>query len=189
MMKRAPFALLLALVTLSCGGGADPAGRKGLEVDAGPSAPPGASSAVGPSPSPPRAEPCGVPSTTAALVPYLESGAYRSLPHESRPHASTGPHGGNVQTYITPALEASLRAGNSEHPQCAAMVKELFGGGTTVTGWAVAVKKEPTSAAGANWYWYEGKGLSAGFQGDGVALCTACHSGGTDFVLTPFPLR
>jgi hypothetical protein len=72
-------------------------------------------------------------------------------------------------------------------------VKELYGNGTTtVTGWAVAVKTGVRSDDGAGWYWYEVLSTRAGASpvadGNGVSLCTGCHAGGKDYVLTP-PLR
>lgn len=131
---------------------------------------------------------CEVP--IATLRAYLDQGAYKQFPVEPAVHAGTGPHGGNVRTYLTPALDASLKAGVTEHPRCAAAVKELYGGGTiTVTGWAVSVKASETSNNGANWYWYEltstRPGSTPGFAGYGLSLCTSCHRGGKDYVLTP----
>ena len=49
--------------------------------------------------------------------------------------------------------------------------------------------KLETGAAGNGWYWYEGVGASVYADGTGEGLCTGCHSNGTDFVLTTWPLR
>src|SRR4051812_14023200 len=65
---------------------------------------------------------CDVPTSAAALDAYLHDGAYRSFPHESAPHPSEAPHAAYVQTYVTAALDASLKAADAQHPQCAAMV-------------------------------------------------------------------
>ena len=55
-------------------------------------------------------------------------------------------------------------------------------------GWAVMVK---TSAAqgGDSWYWYEIYNGNIFADGEGVGLCTGCHSGGQDFFLSPWPLQ
>lgn len=130
---------------------------------------------------------CEVP--TRDLRAYLIAASYRQLPAEPAVHASTGPHFGNVRTFLTPSLAASLTAGTGEHPRCAAAVKELYGRGTTTPiGWAVAVKTEAASAAGAGWYWYETTSTQpdgGAIEGKGVSLCTGCHDGGHDYVLTP----
>jgi hypothetical protein len=134
---------------------------------------------------------CDVPTT--GIRAYLERGEYRQFPAEPAVHASAGPHGGNVRTYVSPSLDVSLKAASTEHPRCAAAIKELYGSGTSqVTGWAVAVKTGARSEGGAGWYWYEvlstREGAAPVADGNGVSLCTGCHSGGSDFVLTP-PLR
>ena len=47
-----------------------------------------------------------------------------------------------------------IAASNAEHPLHAAVVKELYGSGATVVGWAVAVKTKAASDGGNGWYWY-----------------------------------
>ncbi len=107
-------------------------------------------------------------------------------------HASTGPHGGNVRTYLNAKLEASMKAGGT-HTKDAASVKELYGSGTTtVTGWAVMVKTQDASASGQGFYWYEVFSTQPGagaLEGQGKKLCVDCHAGGKDYVLAPFPLQ
>lgn len=131
---------------------------------------------------------------TAALQPWLIQGSYRVWPHESKRHPSSGPHADQVVTYLSPSLEASLRARAKTHPRGAAAVKELFKGGAHV-GWAVSVKTAADSAAGKNWFWYEtlstAPDAKAPYQGLGVEICRDCHaeSGGVDQVLIEFPLR
>lgn len=130
-----------------------------------------------------------VPTDGAALQAWLAAGSYLSWPAESSTHPSTGPHFGNVRTFINPALDASLAAGNATHPVGAAAVKELYGdAGTDVLGYAVEVKVTDGSD-GASWYWYEDFNGNNFADGTGVGLCTGCHSGGTDFVLVPYPLQ
>jgi hypothetical protein len=133
-----------------------------------------------------------VPASTEALFAFLKAGKYLGFAKESGIHPSTGPHFGNVRTYINPALAASLAAGNKEHPIRAAAVKELYKNGTEVIGWAVMVKTQAASMAGNGWFWYESTDTSnpaGGYAGQGLSLCTGCHSAGKDFVRTPFPLQ
>jgi hypothetical protein len=135
------------------------------------------------------------PTTLAALEQWLAESHYtrtdRGWHAESGIHASRAPHTATVRTYINQILFDSLREGRTQHPIGAAAVKELYGGGPNVLGWAVEVKTQPDSANGAGWYWYEGAGLS----GQGLGICTGCHRGNynglisRDFVLTPFPLE
>lgn len=124
------------------------------------------------------------------LEAWLADGAYKAWAVESKVHPSAGPHGGNVRTYVNAIAFASLMTQNAEHPQDAATVKELYGGGTdTIIGYAVSRKTQPTSDGGATWYWYE-RVNDTTYGGDlGVGLCTGCHGGGADYILTPFPLQ
>lgn len=129
------------------------------------------------------------PTNAAELVPWLEAGEYLDWAGESGPHPSAGPHG-DVRTFFNDVLVASFEAGAAEHPQDAAAVKELFDAGGGPNGWAVMVKVQPDSAGGDGWYWYEIVGTDVFADGLGVALCTGCHSGGgSDYVLSPFPLQ
>ncbi len=136
---------------------------------------------------------CEVPSEPAALFDYLRSGAYKSFASESGPHASTGPHGGRVLTYVNDLLAESLDAGNAEHPRCAASVKELFLGKSDVSGWAVLVKTEERSDKGKGYYWYEitstRSGARVDYEGQGINLCVGCHSAGRDQFRAPWPLQ
>lgn len=136
---------------------------------------------------------CEVPSEPAAMLEYLRSGAYKSFASESRPHASTGPHGGRVLTYVNDVLAESLAAKNAEHPRCAASVKELFLGKSEVSGWAVFVKTEEGSAKGKGYYWYEITSTRAGaraeYEGQGINVCVGCHSAGRDQFRAPWPLQ
>lgn len=138
---------------------------------------------------------CAVPSSPSALNAWLHTGAYKSYPHESAPHVSSGPHASEVQVYLTPNLDTSLQAGDAQHPSCSAAIKEFYGkgGGGGLTGWAVSVKLAPASSGGQNWYWYEifstTPGASPSSSGDGISVCTGCHSQGKDFILTTYPLQ
>ncbi len=127
----------------------------------------------------------------AAVNAWLQTKSYLAWPHESAPHASTGPHGGSVQTYLDPKLDASMKAGNAEHPVGAAAVKEFLTGGK-LSGWAAYVKTQAKSDNGKGWYWYEVFSVQPGaspIAGQGNTTCTGCHAGGKDFVLAPYPLK
>ncbi len=133
-----------------------------------------------------------VPANEAALNQYLREKGYADFACETGVFES-GVHS-RVRTCVNPALEASLKAGNSEHPVGAAAVKELYeGDGETLKGWAVEVKI--TSDNGDNnWWWYEVFSTEAdaapaavGFAED---VCINCHKASArDFVLVPYPLR
>ncbi len=124
------------------------------------------------------------------LEAWLAGGAYKQWAVESQVHASTGPHGGNVRTYVNAVALASLMAKNPEHPKDAATVKELYGGGTdTIIGYAVSLKTDAASMGGATWYWYERVDNTTYADDLGVGLCTGCHGGGADYILTPYPLQ
>jgi hypothetical protein len=148
-------------------------------------------------PSAPSSEPGaktidGVPLDAAALHEYLRGGAYKQWAGESTPHLSTGPHGGKVRTFVSPGLLTSLQQA-SAHPKDATAIKELYGSGDSVTGWAVGIKLASDSDGGKAWYWYEvfstQPGASPAFSGQGLALCSNCHRDGRDYVLTPIPLQ
>lgn len=127
--------------------------------------------------------------STDELLAWLESEAYLGWTAESGIHPSSGPHGGQVRTFVNDLLLGSLAGGDLAHPQGAAAVKELWGDGNTRIGWAVEVKVAAESQSGDGWYWYE-KIDQTVYGGDvGVALCTNCHGGGVDYVLTPYPLQ
>jgi hypothetical protein len=131
------------------------------------------------------------PTESSALFAWLGSGAYERWTAESTIHPSAGPHGGDVRTYVNDALLGSLAEGSAQ-PEGAAAVKELYSAGQ-LRGWAVGVKTEPDSAGGDNWYWYENFSVTDPANpvaaGLGVGLCSNCHEGGLDYVLTPFPLQ
>ncbi len=68
-------------------------------------------------------------------------------------------------------------------------VKELFGMGETVRGWAVSLKLDGTSAGGSRWYWFEYFDGRVVADARGAPLCAGCHAAGRDFVLIPWPLQ
>ena len=131
------------------------------------------------------------PTGVDALLPWLQAGHYQQWQSESRAHESTGPHFGKVRAYLNPLLAASLRAGRDygEHARGVAAVKELYGMGETVRGWAVSLKLDGTSGAGSRWYWFEYFDGRVVADARGAPLCAGCHAAGRDFVLTPWPLH
>jgi len=129
------------------------------------------------------------PTNGAELLPWLEAGEYLEWTAESGVHSSSGPHGGGVRTFVNDVLLASLEAGATTHPENAAAIKELYGDGGTVIGWAVEVKLQAESAGGDGWYWYERFEDSVYADGTGEGICTGCHGAGNDYVLSPFPLQ
>ena len=130
-----------------------------------------------------------VPTGAASLLPWLQNGKYKGWSAESTTHGSAGPHFGKVRAYLNSTLVASLRDGAKEHPRGAAMVKELYGMGEAVRGWAVALKLEAESAAGTHWYWFEYYDGKLVADTRGAPLCAGCHAAGQDFVLTAWPLK
>lgn len=138
-----------------------------------------------------------VPTDVDQLFTYLTSREYRSFQaQETEMHPSRGPHskfGLPVRVFLDPALDASLRAGNVDHPAGAAAVKEMFDADGVLEGWAVMVKTAAASDGGDGWFWYETTNVEDRSDivaaGNGVTLCYSCHAAGDDFVLTGYPLK
>jgi len=99
------------------------------------------------------------PRRKGALLAWLKAGTYRaSYAAEPAVHvSSSGVHGMNVRTYYGPILADDLRAGRKVFRKGAAMVKELYLGGTEQTiGWAVMSKvRRRSGRAGRGWLFYE----------------------------------
>lgn len=165
---------IVVVALAACGGTQPPA-----STDATPARPDGAGEAA-------------VPTEPAALQAWLAARSYEEWQAERAPHPSSGPHGGKVRTFVSASLAGSLAAG-VDHPRGAAAVKELYGSGAEVTGWAVSVKLADDSADGDGWYWYEvfstAPGAPADYAGVGLDLCSDCHVAGEDYVLIPYPLQ
>lgn len=127
------------------------------------------------------AGPAPLPTTRAEIVAFVQSGAYTTWAAEPARHASTGPHGGTVRTFVNATLYTSLKEGRASHPTGSIAVKELYTGASR-TGWAVDVKGDD-----GVWIYYEGFEPRLDqyyFRGDGN-LCANCHAGGVDRVLVP----
>ena len=134
-----------------------------------------------------------VPASGVELFPWLQAGNYMGFTAESDKHASTGPHGENVRTFLNPILFDALSSGSTNFPVGSASVKELWGNGSKLVGWAVFVKTQADSASGNGFYWYEIYNTTDPSKpvadGNGVGLCTGCHSNGVDYFKSPFPLQ
>ena len=133
------------------------------------------------------------PTEGAALLKWLQSGAYKAWPKESAAHRSMGEHKTLVQTYLNPVVDKSLGANAKEHPRGSAAVKELLDATGKLSGWAVAIKIAADGDGAKGWFWYEilgtvpGSGLIA--NGQAVPLCVSCHVKGRDAVLSEHPLE
>ena len=128
----------------------------------------------------------------AALLKWLQSGAYKAWPKESAAHRSMGEHKTLVQTYLNPTVDKSLGAKAKEHPRGSAAVKELMDAAGKLSGWAVAVKTAEHGDGAKGWFWYEILGTTPGSgvvaNGQAVPLCVSCHAKGRDAVLSEHPL-
>ena len=139
-----------------------------------------------------------VPTDTAELFRFLKSGSYLQFPNkESEMHPSRGPHAKfnwPVRVFLGPKIDASMQAGNTNHPAGSSLVKEMFSAdGSELIGWAVMVKTQEESADGDGWFWYETTNTEDSSDivaaGNGVPLCVGCHSLGKDYVTTGYPLK
>lgn len=122
--------------------------------------------------------PGDVPVTDAELIAWAKEGAYEDWTREAEPHESAGPHFGTVLTFVNPTLEKTL--GSGPHAPASAAVKELYGDGDAVLGWAVMVKL----AEDQGWYWWEYYEEKTVADGVDVQVCTTCHEAGDDNVFT-----
>jgi len=133
------------------------------------------------------------PRRKRALLRWLRDGEYReawAAEPEVHPSTAGGAHGRNVRTYLSPRLVEDLGAGRTTFRKGAAMVKELYQGGTSdVVGWSVMRKlRRKSGRRGREWLFYETfDGTNDGaFFGRGVRVCVGCHEAGVDYLLSPF---
>jgi len=127
------------------------------------------------------------PTDAATLLPWLEAGNYARWDAEAERHPSRGPHFDGVRTFVNATLLESLEAGSEDHPVGSSVVKELYGAGPDVGGWAVMVKVAAGSSVD-NWYWYESFQGTTYADATGVDGCGDCHTAGADFIRTTLPL-
>jgi hypothetical protein len=136
----------------------------------------------------------GVPTDATKLFAWLKAGSYKNWSAESKIHASVAVHAAAARVFINSTIETSMKASNTSHPVGSALVKELYQSDyKTLRGWAVMVKTTTTNKNGSDWYWYEILSTTSGTNpvanGNGVSLCTGCHSSGKDSVRTAYPLQ
>jgi hypothetical protein len=155
----------------------------------------------------------------SAVEAWLAKGLYKQWHCEAAVHASRSPSVHNFNRICSNDVISSSADAGADWPVGAAAVKELYdsASGTTPVGYAVYLKTEADSAAGANWYWYERVSLTGlqsaaphdsttgvvadglGGSGTPLSICVACHGaagsdtahtpspGGRDYVYTPVP--
>lgn len=133
--------------------------------------------------------PCEIPlDDLDALTAWLGAGEYLAWTAESAIHDSTGPHFGNVRTWLSDELVDSLEQNESSYPLCSATVKELYGADDRRGGFSVSVKVALEGTA-SDWFWFEIYESEILAFGTDVPVCVNCHSAGTDYLLSPYPLR
>lgn len=135
---------------------------------------------------------------------WLAAASYKDWACEPAVHAARSPSPHGFNRICSNGLIAGAAAGTTAWPKGSAAVKEIYASmtATTPVGYAVYLKTEAESAAGANWYWYErvpldseaahdANGVVADGNGDsGVpkTLCVGCHgAAGADAAHTPSP--
>jgi hypothetical protein len=153
----------------------------------------------------------------AAVEAWLAQGVYKQWHCESAVHASRSPSVHNFNRICSNDIVNANATGTENWPVGAAAVKELYESASSATpvGYAVYLKTQADSAAGANWYWYERVPLTGlqsaaphddktgvvadglGGSGTPLTICVACHgaagsnmahtpsAGGRDYVYTP----
>ena len=126
-----------------------------------------------------------------ALFSWLQARSYEQFPNDGTIHPASSAHGRAIKVFFNKTLDDSIKANNASHPVGSVSVKEMYTPDMmTLRGWAVSVKTQADSAGGQGWYWYEvfstTSGASPVAAGQGVSLCTGCHSSAArDFVYWP----
>jgi len=95
------------------------------------------------------------PTGGAAVEAWLAAGWYKQWAAEPAIHASRSPSPHGFNRIYSNQVISSAAGGTSPWPTGAAAVKELYNAPTDTTpvGYAVYLKTQADSAAGANWYW------------------------------------
>lgn len=143
------------------------------------------------------------PMGAAAVEAWLAAGSYKQWTCEPQSHAARSPSPHSFNRICSNPAISSNATGTAPWPQGAAAVKELLADATSTTpvGYAVYLKTNADSAAGANWYWYErlpvdstafphdANGVVAdgmGSTGPAMTICVGCHAAaGSDAAHTP----
>jgi len=135
---------------------------------------------------------------------WLATGMYLSWHCEPAPHPARSPSPHSTNRICTNDVLSGF-TGTGEYPVGSAAVKEIYGTGTTIIGYAV-YRHVRAGATGSDWWWYERLPLDSaaphddagvvaagpGTDGPARAICVACHSAagsdamhsGHDFVYT-----
>lgn len=144
------------------------------------------------------------PEGRAPVEAWLAKGEYKAWHCEAAVHAARAPSPHGFNRICSNNILSSNATGTGVFAKGAAAVKEIYAamGDTTPVGYAVYLKTDADSAAGANWYWYErvpsdsaaphdANGVVAdGHGGSGTAntICVGCHvAAGSDAMHTPSP--
>jgi len=133
---------------------------------------------------------------------WLTAGSYKTWTAEAAIHESRSPSPHGFNRIYSNDLIVAAATGTGTWPKGSAAVKELYASATATTpvGYAVYLKTDADSAAGANWYWYERvpadseaphdtNGVVAdgkGGSGPAKQICVGCHAAaGSDTAHTP----
>lgn len=133
-----------------------------------------------------------VPAADAdAAFEFVTCRRYIDSPAETERHGTSSPHGDETRVWINHTMEEALMANATEMPVGSVSTKEIYSNGAQ-QGWALMVKVAAGTSADT-WYWYEVLGSEPGTEpvvaAVGASACTGCHSAGTDYFRTFFPLR
>ncbi|MBC7975713.1 MAG: hypothetical protein H7138_12110 [Myxococcales bacterium] len=137
-----------------------------------------------------------------AMESWLSAGSYKDWACEPTVHEARSPSPHGFNRICSNSLIAGAATGTAPWPKGSAAVKELYASATSTTpfGYAVYLKTEADSAAGANWYWYERVPLDSeaphdnngtvadgnGDSGPAMTICVGCHNAaGADSAHTP----
>lgn len=113
------------------------------------------------------------PTGAAALNAWLAKGDYKAWACESGP-MSARPNGAHGRNRVCSNKLTQMNTGG-EYAVDAASVKELYGSGDQITGYAVSRHIKAGKTADS-WYWFEITGGSVVADGAGVGVCNGCHS-------------
>jgi len=133
---------------------------------------------------------------------WLQDASYKQWTCEPAVHEARSPSPHGFNRICSNTAIASAATGTAVWPKGSAAVKEIYTSltATAPVGYAVYLKTDDDSAAGANWYWYErvasdseaphdANGVVAdGKGGNGAAksICVGCHNAaGADAAHTP----
>lgn len=131
------------------------------------------------------ADPSLPPLGGAALRTWLAAGAYKQW-HCEATIMNPRPRGAHGRNRVCSNDLLSAADPNAPFPPGSAAVKELYGSGDKLVGYAVS-RKVTAGTDGARWFWSEG-----GNEGVGIGGCAGCHGqaamyGGHDFVYVRVP--